>query len=337
MKHYQQWQKNNNHLAVENPDVIQALAGSTLPNEPANVRTTYGSLGSSETIRETSIGPRRAMPLPEGGGHINDIWWFIGFVEGAGSFLVSTTKGGRTQVFFIINQKDPKVLWKIRDILGIGKISQYDTYYRYVLTKNDHILFLINILNGRLILKKTNKRFNNWLKVEKYSHIPRGKSDYESYTLSNAWLSGFIEAEGCFNARVTRPKAASDNSLRIRLRFIIDQKNESDLLLRIKESFNCGFIETTPLRPFRVAGGQRAEKEMKRFVLDANKRQSRIIDYLETYPLKGDKKVSYIKFKRLWNKLELKQHLNITSSKVRKRLLNLVETINSREDHHGKR
>jgi len=258
-------------------------------------------LGSSETICETSN---------------KNIWWFIGFVEGDGSFIVS-----KDRVFFIINQKDPKVLYKIRDILGIGKISLYNNYYRYILTKKDHILFLINIFNGRLILNKTNERFKSWLSLENYDHINYIYNDYKSFTLNNAWLSGFIEAEGCFNARIPcgLVNTNSIKSLRIRLRFIVDKKLEDNLLIKIKDSLNCGFIE-------------HRNSEMSRFVLDSNKKLFVIIKYLDIYKLKGIKNISYIKFKRLWNKLELKQHLNIVSLKVKKRLLNLVKTINKLDE-----
>ena len=257
-------------------------------------------LGSSETICETSN---------------KNIWWFIGFVEGDGSFIVS-----KDRIFFIINQKDPKVLYKIRDILGIGKVSKYNNYYRYILTKKDHILFLIYIFNGRLILNKTNERLLSWLSLALYCDINYIYNDYKSFTLDNAWLSGFIEAKGCFNARVVNTNNNS-KSLGIRLRFIVDQKSEDKILIKIKDSFNCGFIEDRN----DLVG-------MSRFVLDSNKDQIVIIKYLDTYKLKGIKNISYIKFKRLWNKLELKQHINIVSLKVKKRILNLVKTINKLDE-----
>ena len=242
-------------------------------------------LGSSETICETSI---------------NNIWWFIGFTEGNGSFIRSNNR-----LYFIINQKNPLVLYKIKSILGIGKISKYNNYYRYILTKQEHILFLIYIFNGRLLLNKTNIKFKEWLLNIDYIY-----NDYNSFTLNNAWLSGFIDAEGCFNARIVNIEK-DNNSLHIHLRFIIDQKNELNILKKIKEKFNCGHI-----------------KYMSTFVLDANKKQCVVIDYLDKFKLKGIKNVSYIKFKRLWNKLNLKQHLNIKSIKIEIRLINLVKTLN---------
>ena len=51
----------------------------------------------------------------------NLLIWFIGFSEGDGSWQ-SDLKNKRN--FFIINQKDPKILYKVKKILGFGKIKK---------------------------------------------------------------------------------------------------------------------------------------------------------------------------------------------------------------------
>ena len=270
MNNFQQWQNNKNYL------------------------------GSSETIRETSI---------------NNIWWFIGFAEGDGSFQISQNQN---RVFFVINQKDPRVLYQIKSILGIGKVTKYGTYHRYILSKREHIWFLIYLFNGRLILNKTNERFKKWFLLEHNSHVDYIYNDYNSFTIKNAWLAGFIEAEGCFNAQLCREYLTKDGetSLNILLRFKIDQKNELNLLEKIKEGFGCGKVY------------HRANKEFSFFLIQTHKHLSEIIRYLNAYPLKGIKNVSFIKFSKLWNKKDLKQHLSVPSLKVKTRLINLVKSIN---------
>jgi len=272
MNNFQQWQKNKNYL------------------------------GSSETIRETSI---------------NDIWWFIGFVEGDGSFIVSKDHMGKTRLFFIINQKDPRVLWKVKSILGIGKVSKYNNFHRYVLTKHDHILFLIYLFNGRLLLNKTNERFKLWLLTKKYSNIVYKSNDYNSFTLKNAWFAGFIEAEGCFNGQFKENlKRNGETSLQTSLRFKVDQKNELNLLRKIKESFNCGHVY------------HRKNKEYALFEIGDHDNLVYIIEYLDIYSLKGVKNISFVRFKKIWNRINLKQHLDIPSLKVKNRLINLIKSIN---------
>ena len=269
MNNFQQWQNNKNYL------------------------------GSSETIRETSI---------------NNIWWFIGFAEGDGSFQISQSQN---RVFFVINQKNPRVLYQIKSILGIGKVTKYGTYHRYILSKREHIWFLIYLFNGRLILNKTNERFKKWFLFEHNSHVDYIYNDYNSFTIKNAWLSGFIEAEGNFNAVFRENlKKNDETSLHIRLRFKVDQKNELNLLHKIKESFGCGHVN------------HRKNKEFALFTIGDRENLVRIINYLNIYPLKGSKNISFIRFKNLWNRVNLKQHVDIPSLKIKNRLINLLRSIN---------
>lgn len=54
-------------------------------------------------------------------------------------------------------------------------------------------------------------------------------------TLRDAWLAGFTDAEGCFNATMTQGYS-------IRLRFILDQRNAQDLLVHISILFGGGTV-----------------------------------------------------------------------------------------------
>ena len=94
-------------------------------------------LGSSETTREAPLNLSKSFCdkvaffeeesfdayfttfKPE---HIKSIntqflEWFIGFSEGDGSFIVSNER-----CYFMINQKDLKILYKMKAILGFGQV-----------------------------------------------------------------------------------------------------------------------------------------------------------------------------------------------------------------------
>lgn len=60
-------------------------------------------------------------------------------------------------------------------------------------------------------------------------------------TLDNAWFSGFVDAEGCFNVNITK-RSESLNGHRIRLIFIVDQKDAQKELLSLKELLKTGNV-----------------------------------------------------------------------------------------------
>lgn len=66
---------------------------------------------------------------------------------------------------FIINQKYPHALYKIRAALGFGTIKKYEDkkqetfYYRFVVSDVEGIARLIHIFSGELRLTKTRARF----------------------------------------------------------------------------------------------------------------------------------------------------------------------------------
>ena len=119
------------------------------------------NLGSSETTREAPLYQAFSFDYyfehykPQ---HIKSknstfLEWFIGFSEGDGSFIVS-----KQRCYFIINQKDIKLLYNIRTSLGFGQVITYSqnnrTYGRYVVQDQKNCKRLTHIFNGNLVLKK---------------------------------------------------------------------------------------------------------------------------------------------------------------------------------------
>lgn len=227
--------------------------------------------GSSETTRETTFQFQE---------------WFIGFTEGDGSFVTS-----KNRLFFIITQKEYQVLYFITQNLGFGKISQYNNYYRLIITKKDHIDQLISIFNGNLILEKTNHRFKHWL--ETYNSIYKDsislKTPHYLYRnfFNHSWLTGFIDAEGCFNVQ----KIISQRYLlgfTIRWHFILDQKEELEFFQHLKNYLKSGIIS------------QRKEiDQMYRYISYNRKTHHLLIQYLNSHPLKSRKKLDYNRWLKL--------------------------------------
>jgi hypothetical protein len=249
----------------------------------------------------------------------SDLQWFIGFAEGDGSWHADH-KNKRN--FFIITQKDPTVLYKIRDILGFGTITKPSKYYRFVVTDLKSILKLIHICNGKLVLEKTQKRFEAFVQV--FNESPKVRLPLEDrkpitiikretkLTFDNSWLAGFIDAEGCFNGKISykgtkvllsennkdplsfsaQPLAEhNDVKLSLLLRFSLVQKGEKDFLQEIQNFF----------------GGSlwfEAAKDAYRYELASKTGLKLLLDYLDKFPLYSIKNLSKKRFFYIFQKIE---------------------------------
>jgi hypothetical protein len=207
--------------------------------------------------------------------------WFIGFSEGDGSFIVS--KG---RCFFILVQKDPKILYKIKKYLGFGSVSQSGLYYRYIVASIPSIEKLINLFNGNFRLNKTCIRFSKWLSLPVYAHI-KYIEERKKILLEDSWLSGFIDAEGCFNFTIRKDRLSG-----IRYRFILDQKGEKDALEQVAFLFE---IETNKKNVYERS----SLENMFRLCIESKEIHFKLFNYLNKNPLRTQKKFDFLKFKKL--------------------------------------
>ena len=242
----------------------------------------------------------------------NDLDWFIGFSEGDGSWQVDNTG----KPIFIINQQDPQILYKIKKLIGYGTITgpyfnknTINSYHRYRVANLKGTEKLIGIFNGNLVLNKTKHRFSEYLDSfnNYYSEIRNDTNKQKHFdkriiepTLENAWLSGFIDSEGCFYGQIVKNKITKEPST-IRLRITLVQKSESEVFQYLKSLLN-GTLH------------HEVKKDAYRLACNNVKSRNIILDYLLEYPLKSKKTVAYSRFKKL--------HVRITDGKFNWRLQN---------------
>lgn len=267
--------------------------------------------GSSETIRKT---PRFDFDNFYKYGHADHVpridesflEWFIGFFEGDGCFSI-----GKDQRFYLtLGQKEKQILSLIYETFGVGSIcsdskKNGELYWQWrVCSKSGLNSFAVLFFNN-LVLKKRQTQFLNWLKQGKqnglFCNFPVFQPKQPKIGLNDAWLSGFIDAEGCFYARVSIKTKHTKNltvkfyqtfSLKQSTTFLSDQIFFKKILVLFKSSSNVFYFK--PKHKNSYLSIQLASKKSHKI----------LIDYLFHYKLKTTK---YISFRRWWRIYLLKK------------------------------
>lgn len=198
---------------------------------------------ASETIRETSFNFSDFRTyfntlLGKDVHHLSDnfLSWFIGFVEGDGA--IQTYANGR-RVRFVLTQKESGILYYVYNKLGIGTVKHFpqgrsgnkNDFYRWIIDNPSHILTLAFLFNGNLAIAHRIRQLALWVKALNSRFGPNTiklKDTAVSVTLQDAWLSGFTDAEGCFNISI-RSNARYALGHVVKMRYILDQKDNSIL------------------------------------------------------------------------------------------------------------
>ena len=242
--------------------------------------------------------------------------WFIGFVEGDGSFIITN----RNDLQFVITQssEDIKILELIHVNLGFGKVvKQGKRTHRFIVQDIKSIYLIILLFNGNIVLPSRKKIFKKF--IENFNlKINSGKINYHVVepidykllpSLNNSWLSGFTDAEGCFTVSFL------SNSNAFRLRYILSQKGDMNLpiLSHLILLFKAGTIEAHSV------------KNNYSYILSGEKVCYNIYDYFNNFPLKSKKKFSYFLWKEIHLQISDKQHLNV---EIRKDLVEKAKLIN---------
>ena len=290
-------------------------------------------MSPSETTRETTYfnfsAFRTLYAKLNFTNQITDNWltWFIGFVEGDGAILAFK---GRPQ--FVITQKEKAILDHIQSTLGFGTVKQFKTgstvFHRYIVSDFTGVLLLCVLFNGNLCLKHRILQLNRWItdiNVKLSSpgaagaalsppgrRIAPGEPTSIIYdlcpllilvetpilpTLSDAWLSGFTDAEGCFNVALTT-RSGTKSGFRVHLRFLLDQKDAESFLNQIKDLFGYGAVNL-----------RGKTENVYRYYCDSFIGLKTVCNYFHAFPLKSMKATSFTNWYKVYIMVINKEHL----------------------------
>jgi LAGLIDADG endonuclease len=309
-------------------------------------------IGSSETTREaldfhfsdyTKVKPNHIQKID-----IHFLEWFIGFVEGDGSFIVGTpTAKKRKTISFCINQKDSKLMYKIKKKLGFGIVTTFvqnnETYHRYAVYGIQNITRLIHLFNGNLLLNKVNTRFQLWLteyntlySATLSSHtLILHKPCQSTLSLDSAWLSGFTDAEGGFYASLTK-QTNLKLQYRLRMKFYITQKYELEVLKNIVKLIHQNSNQSNDASNDASFNSVRYISNFKLdfYKLEISKHAYllRTIAYFEKYQLKGKKHIVFNRWKRIYLNKDIVKKQASSSEKAFTRFKRLVSSVQNSDN-----
>uniref|UniRef100_E2JE61 Uncharacterized protein orf237 n=1 Tax=Rhizophagus irregularis (strain DAOM 181602 / DAOM 197198 / MUCL 43194) TaxID=747089 RepID=E2JE61_RHIID len=184
--------------------------------------------------------------------------------------LISKDIGGKVRII----KKNEFVIWVVdsrKSILKILKI--FDTYPPLTSRLRAQLKFMLECFKRNDVEWYLNSRNSKYL-------TPTG-SDISvdiDYSYFNEWLSGFIEAEGCFSIRQNNFHS-----------FSIGQNDDKYLIDAIRNHFNIQSQTRNPYKTFWLIETYRVST------------LHNIIKHCTEYPLIGQKLVSFNKFKDLIN------------------------------------
>lgn len=249
--------------------------------------------------------------------------WVIGFIDGDGFIDLERIKN-RDRFYYrpilSITQKNIKTLYKIKKILKIGRITKgRDGYYHYrvrsrrlfeqylvpIFTKypflsNKKLQFKLIVRCLRILKDYTDQdsqkqRCLNQIQIWiREARLRRLKT--EPKNLSQTWLVGFFDSEGCISVSPLRGKQQSSKEASLKWRFVIkisQSKTNYLLLVAIRDFLNIGRIYKE--RSNIYYWGSHSFKDL-----------SKLKSLFKKYPLKSEKHIQWIRFLKL---LQIKDNI----------------------------
>lgn len=258
--------------------------------------------------------------------------YIAGLIEGDGTIHIPkserSTKGSLNypSIQIVFHLKDLPLALLIQKELGYGSISRKKGLNAYIFTVNnyDGMLLLINLLNGNM---KTNKlvdlhKLIDWYNQYKGTSIEKKGFNNEPI-LSNAWLSGFIEADGHFSIRSTE----TGKYPRIECKFELCQRqkdqNKMDNLFYLKEIANSFECEVKSIRKDKT----NPQYRIRTINLKAN---LAVVNYITKYPLFSSKFLDFnnwLEVVKLFEKGSFNHKLNMEYVKQIKSNMNDKRTV----------
>ena len=217
--------------------------------------------------------------------------YLTGLIEGDGTIVVPKTERSSkgilnyASVQIVFHLKDLPLALIIQKELGEGSIARKKGVNAYILTINSYkgLILIVSLLNGNMRTPKIHSLYKliEWLNNSKNTYFVK-KPLNNSPLASNAWLSGFLEADGSFQVRTT----LSGKYPRSECKLEISQRQTDH-----NGNSNLQFLEKIAEFFLTKVKSIRQDRPNPEYRVRTTSLQANIIlcKYLDNYPLFGTK------------------------------------------------
>ena len=222
--------------------------------------------------------------------------YLAGLIEGDGTIIVPKTersakgKINYPSIQLVFHLKDFPLALMIQKELKTGSLSRKKGVNAYILTINsfEGLLLITSIINGNMRTPKIYALNNliDWLNF-KLEGINIPKNSLNNSPLdSNAWLSGFIEADGHFSVRTS----TISKYPRVECKFELSQRQNDH-----NGRNNLDFLEIIANFLLSSVKAIRVDKPQPQYRVRTTSLNGNLVlvNYLNTFPLFGSKYLDY--------------------------------------------
>ena len=227
---------------------------------------------------------------------LNLSFYLAGLIEGDGTIVVPNTKRSAKgklnypSIQIVFHLKDFPLALMIQKELKHGSVSRKKGVNAYVLTINnyDGLLLITSLINGNMRTPKIYALYKliDWLNLNfEEINIPK-KALNNSPLASNAWLSGFIDADGHFSVRTT----TTSKYPKVECKFELSQRQ-----IDHNSRSNLTFLDILALFLLTSVKAVRVNKPKPEYRVRTTSLNGNLVleKYLDTFPLFGSKHLDY--------------------------------------------
>ena len=233
--------------------------------------------------------------------------YLAGLIEGDGDITITNKDSVIRGITF--NLKDKPLAEKLLRILGGGFIVKRKTNSVELRFSHKQTLCqIIELINGKFRTPKIDLLYKlvDWMNKKHSMNITKLPLN-DSPILKDSWLSGFIDAGGCFYIRNSLKQIICKFNLEQRMIYPKTNENYNTILNKICLAFGV-----------KLNIRERISKKNSYYIIKLENQNAvkLLINYLDAYPLLSSKHLDFLNWKIVFNEIVNKNHMTVEGRKI---------------------